>query len=158
METINRQRGDEKLPCEYEAMVVDCYLSSSYEDPEPLTWNGPSILSPRTHPEDISGYVCAMLSYPYTFESVAISPLFLPHVGCTLSNCRRLRSQIWEAICPYVRAIDRSDYRFQIFVRPRSEREPDATGKLGLFSGSNTINPRRILESGRFVENTACGY
>ncbi|KAL3248023.1 hypothetical protein ABHI18_012195, partial [Aspergillus niger] len=53
METINRQRGDEKLPCEYEALVVDCYVSSFYEDPEPLTWNGPSILSPRTHPEDI---------------------------------------------------------------------------------------------------------
>ncbi|OJZ80245.1 hypothetical protein ASPFODRAFT_53783 [Aspergillus luchuensis CBS 106.47] len=54
METINRQRGDERLPCEFEAMV----------DPESLTWNGPSILSPRTHPEDIFWYACAMLSYP----------------------------------------------------------------------------------------------
>ncbi|KAI2822763.1 hypothetical protein CBS133816_9253 [Aspergillus niger] len=53
MDTINRQRGNEELPCEYEVMVVDCYLSSSYEDPESLTRNGPSILSPRTHSEDI---------------------------------------------------------------------------------------------------------
>ena len=73
MDTINRQRGNEKLPCEYEAMVVDCYLSSSYEDPKSLTRNGPSILSPRTHPEDIFRYACAMLSYPVDWLKIHLT-------------------------------------------------------------------------------------
>ncbi|RDH26942.1 hypothetical protein BDQ94DRAFT_185676 [Aspergillus welwitschiae] len=171
METTNLQRSDEKLPYVHETVAVDCYLSSSYEDPEFLTWNGPSILSPCTHPEDVFRYASAMLSYPvdwlemhltvvhkYTFESVAISPFFLPRVECTLGNLRRLRSQIWEVIRPYMRTIDHADYRFQMFVWPRGEREPDNSGRLGVFPGSNTIDPARILDPERFVENISCGF
>ncbi|KAI2866586.1 hypothetical protein CBS76997_10870 [Aspergillus niger] len=109
METINLQRSGEELPYVYETVAVDCYLSSCSDDPEFLIWNGPSILSPFMHPEDIFRYASAMLSYPvdwlemhltvvhkYTFEWVAISPFFLPRVECSLGNLRRVRNQIWE--------------------------------------------------------------
>ncbi|GCB24417.1 hypothetical protein AAWM_07323 [Aspergillus awamori] len=171
METINLQRSDEKLPYVHETVVVDCYLSSCYDDPEFLIWNGPSILSPLTHPEDIFRYASAMLSYrvdwlemhltvvhKYTFEWVASSPFFLPRVECTLGNLRRFRNQIWEVFRPYIRTIDHADYQFQMLVWPRGEREPNTTGRLGVLSGSNTIDPDRILDPERFVENISCGF
>ncbi|KAI2885303.1 hypothetical protein CBS63078_11214 [Aspergillus niger] len=171
METINLQRSGEGLPYVYETVAVDCYLSSCSDDPEFLIWNGPSILSPFTHPEDIFRYASAMLSYPvdwlemhltvvhkYTFEWVAISPFFLPRVECTLGNLRRVRNQIWEVFRPYIRTIDHADYQFQMFVWPRGEREPNKTGRLGVLSGSNTIDPERILDPERFVENISCGF
>ena len=146
-------------------------MSSFYENVEFLAWNGPSILFPRTHPKRIFRYAPAMLSYPvdwlemhltvvhkYTFDSVAISPVFLPRVECTLGNLRRFCNQIWEVIRSYIRTIDHTDYRFQRFVWPRGEREPDTAARLGVFSGSNAIDPGRILDSERFVENTSCGF
>ncbi|KAI2854270.1 hypothetical protein CBS76997_11480 [Aspergillus niger] len=170
METINLQRSDEKLPYVHETVVVDCYLSS-YEDPEYLTWNGPSILSSRTHLEDVFRYASAMLSYPvdwlemhlavvhkYTFNWVAIPPFFFPRVECNLGNIRRLPNQIWEEIRPYMRTIDHANYRFQMFVWPRAEREPDTRGRLGVLSGSNTIDLERILDPVRLVENISCGF
>ncbi|RDH26551.1 hypothetical protein BDQ94DRAFT_164392 [Aspergillus welwitschiae] len=170
METINLQRSDEKLPYVHETVVVDCYLSS-YENPEYLTWNGPSILSPRTHPEDVFRYASAMLSYPVdwlemhlavvhkcTFNWVAIPPFFLPRVECNLGNLRRLPNQIWEELRPYMRTIDHANYRFQMFVWPRAEREPDTRGRLGVLSGSNTIDLERILDPVRLVENISCGF
>ncbi|KAI3050503.1 hypothetical protein CBS147353_11645 [Aspergillus niger] len=136
MQTINSQRSDEELPYVCETVAVDCYLSSCYDDPEFLIWNGPSILSPLTHPEDIFRYASAMLSYPvdwlemhltvvhkYTFESVAISPFFLPRVECTVGNLRWFRNQIWGIIRPYIRTIDHADYQFQI--RPNFQAVSD---------------------------------
>ncbi|OJZ88831.1 hypothetical protein ASPFODRAFT_554636 [Aspergillus luchuensis CBS 106.47] len=75
---------------------------------------------------------CAVV-HKYTFESVSISPFFLPRVECTLGNRRRLRNQIWEVIRPYMRNIDHADHRFQMFVWPRGERESDTTGRLGVL-------------------------
>ncbi|OJZ80212.1 hypothetical protein ASPFODRAFT_462229 [Aspergillus luchuensis CBS 106.47] len=105
-----------------------------------------------------------MLSYPvdwlemhltvvpkYTFDSVAISPVFLPRVEGTLGNLRRFCNQIWEVIRPYIRTIDHTDYRLQRFVWPRGEREPDTTGRVGVLSGSNNIDTGRILDPERFV-------
>ncbi|RDH26394.1 hypothetical protein BDQ94DRAFT_178016 [Aspergillus welwitschiae] len=171
METINRQRSDEELPYVYETVAVDCYMSPCFDDPEFLIWNGPSILSPLTHPEDIFRYASAMLSYPvdwlemhltvvhkYTFESVAISPFFLPRVECTLGNLRRFHNQSWEVFRPYIWTIDHADYQFQMFVWPRGEREPNTIGRLGVLSGSNTIDPERILDPERFIENISCGF
>ncbi|RDH26728.1 hypothetical protein BDQ94DRAFT_164250 [Aspergillus welwitschiae] len=138
---------DEKLPYVHETVAVDCYLSSSYEDPEFLTWNGPSILSPCTHPEDVFRYASAMLSYPVNWLEMHIKVVH-----------KYTFESIWEVIRPYMRTIDHADYRFQVFVWPRGEREPDNTGRLGVFPGPNPIYPGRILDPERFVENISCGF
>ncbi|GLB05107.1 hypothetical protein AtubIFM57258_011138 [Aspergillus tubingensis] len=149
---INLQLSDEVSPCEYGTVAADCYLS--YEDPEFLTWNGPSILSPLTHPEDVFRYASAMLSYPvdcsemhltvvhkYTLESVDVLPFFLRRVECTPCNLEQCRQQICQVIRSYVRAIDHADYWIRMFVWPRDERERDTLRRSGVFSGTD---PKRI--------------
>lgn len=42
-------------------VAVDCYLSSLYNNPKILAWNGPSLLSLLTCTKDIFNYATAML-------------------------------------------------------------------------------------------------
>lgn len=171
MLVLDRQHHDESLPCDYATAVVECYLASSLEDPQFFTWTGPSLLSPLTRTEDVFQYASTVLSAPvdwlqihlmivhkYTFESVAVSPFFLPRVECTLGNLTRCRKQITEVIHPYVRSISHADYGFQLFVWPRVERERDTVGRAWVSSGIDQVTPGRILNPERIVENVSWGF
>jgi hypothetical protein len=151
-------------------VAVDCYLSSSYDDPEFLSWNGPSLLSPLTRTEDIFKYASAMIAtqidwleihfsvvHRYTGESVAVLPFFLPRVELPLGNLRQCREQILEAMHRYTRSIRGVDFRFEVSVWPSDSPNPDSIG--GCASPWMTmVDPERALDPDHFVNNISCNF
>ncbi|RDH26509.1 hypothetical protein BDQ94DRAFT_177494 [Aspergillus welwitschiae] len=138
--------------------------------PHFLTWNGPSILSPLTHPKDAFRHTSVMLLAPidwlvmhltvvhkHTSKSVTVSPLFLSRVKCALVNLGHYRKQIWEVIRPYMRTIDHADHGLLMLMWPRGQRDPDTLGRFLVFPGTNLMDARKILDLERFVENISGG-
>jgi hypothetical protein len=151
-------------------VAVDCYLSSSYDDPEFLSWNGPNLLSPLTRIEDIFSYASAMIAtqidwlaihfsvvHRYTGESVAVLPFFLPRVEVPLGNLRQCREQILEAMHQYTRSIHGADFQFEVIIWPIDGREPDSMGGCGLPS-MTLADPGSALDPDHFVNNISCGF
>jgi hypothetical protein len=151
-------------------VAVDCYLSSSHDDPEFFSWNGPSLLSPLTRSKDIFSYASAMIAtqinwleihfsviLKYTGESVAVLPFFLPRVEVPLGSLRQCREQILEAMHQYTRSIRGADFRFEVFIWPSDGRETDSMGGCGLPS-MTLADPGSALDPDHFVNNISCSF
>lgn len=152
-------------------VAVDCYLSSSYDDPKILAWNGPSLLSPLTRTEDIFNYATAVLAtqidwleihlsvmHGYTGEPVAVSPFFLPRVEQLLGNLGRCRRQILEAMNQYTESMSGAEFQFHIFAWPSDSRMPNPMGGLGSFLRMNWADAELALDPDRFVGNISCSF
>ncbi|KAF9884574.1 hypothetical protein FE257_001458 [Aspergillus nanangensis] len=143
--------------------MIDCYLSSDYDDPNFLAWSGPSILSPLTQAEGLFRYVSSIFPshihwleiqfsviHKYTGESIAVLPFFLPRVEHTPGNLARCRERIWRLVVQCSRSKSSADFRFEIFIWPRDALGWSVNGTIGRF---DSISPEWTLNPARFVHN-----